>query len=209
MRMVYRFFSIHGSDWLIYMGRDKFENEELLKWGWPEDVWFHAENLSSAHVYLRIPSGSAFDLNSIPGEILEDVCQTVKANSIQGSKMESIRVNYTMWSNLLKTKGMEVGAVSYKSRKQVNTRKVSKDSDIWNRLKKTKEEFEVDLEKERKNRDREENMRKVEQEKANAKLVEEEKRMKQELKEARQYRALDKEQAVTNKTKKNLEDDFW
>ena len=52
----------------IYMGRDKFENEELIKYGWPEDVWFavsrvpiaverrrfHVDDLSSAHVYLRL-----------------------------------------------------------------------------------------------------------------------------------------------------------
>ena len=24
----------------LYMGRDKFENENLIKFGWPEDVWF-------------------------------------------------------------------------------------------------------------------------------------------------------------------------
>jgi predicted ribosome quality control (RQC) complex YloA/Tae2 family protein len=40
---------------VIYMGADKYENEELLKWGFPEDVWFHVDDLSSAHVYLRPP----------------------------------------------------------------------------------------------------------------------------------------------------------
>ena len=39
----------------VYMGRDKFENEELIKHMWPEDVWFHVDDLSSAHVYLRLP----------------------------------------------------------------------------------------------------------------------------------------------------------
>lgn len=29
-------------------------DEDLIKWGWPEDVWFHVDNLSSAHVYLRL-----------------------------------------------------------------------------------------------------------------------------------------------------------
>jgi len=29
-------------------------DEELLKWGWPEDVWFHVDKVSSAHVYLRL-----------------------------------------------------------------------------------------------------------------------------------------------------------
>lgn len=26
-------------DWKIYMGRDKFENEDLIKYGLPHDIW--------------------------------------------------------------------------------------------------------------------------------------------------------------------------
>jgi predicted ribosome quality control (RQC) complex YloA/Tae2 family protein len=37
----------------MYMGEDKYVNEELLKYGFPEDFWFHVDKLSSAHVYLR------------------------------------------------------------------------------------------------------------------------------------------------------------
>ena len=29
-------------------------DEELIRWGWPEDVWFHVDKVSSAHVYLRL-----------------------------------------------------------------------------------------------------------------------------------------------------------
>ena len=32
-------------------------DEELIKWGWPEDVWFHVDKVSSAHVYLRLHPG--------------------------------------------------------------------------------------------------------------------------------------------------------
>jgi len=39
----------------LFVGRDKYENEDLIKWGWPEDVWFHVDNLSSPHVYVRLP----------------------------------------------------------------------------------------------------------------------------------------------------------
>lgn len=46
---------------VIYMGIDKFENEELIKYGWEEDVWFHVEDLSSAHVYLRLKKGETWD----------------------------------------------------------------------------------------------------------------------------------------------------
>lgn len=27
-------------EYIVYMGRDKFENEELIRYGWPEDVWY-------------------------------------------------------------------------------------------------------------------------------------------------------------------------
>ena len=43
------------------MGRDKHENEDLIKWGWPEDVWFHVDKVSSAHVYLRLAPGQSLD----------------------------------------------------------------------------------------------------------------------------------------------------
>lgn len=67
----------------IYMGKDKFENEDLIKFGWEEDVWFHVDNLSSAHVYLRLPEGETWD--KINPELLMDCAQLTKANSIQGS----------------------------------------------------------------------------------------------------------------------------
>lgn len=33
-------------------------DEDLIKWGWPEDVWFHVDKVSSAHVYLRLEAVS-------------------------------------------------------------------------------------------------------------------------------------------------------
>ena len=45
--------------------------------------------------------------------IIEDAAQLVKYNSIQGNKMNDIDVVYTMWGNLHKTEGMEVGQVNF------------------------------------------------------------------------------------------------
>lgn len=42
-----------SDDYLIYMGRDKHENEDLIRYGLSTDVWFHVDDMSSAHVYLR------------------------------------------------------------------------------------------------------------------------------------------------------------
>ncbi|XP_071273379.1 coiled-coil domain-containing protein 25 isoform X15 [Agelaius tricolor] len=81
----------------IYMGKDKYENEDLIKYGWPEDVWFHVDKLSSAHVYLRLHQGQSMD--DIPKEVLSDCAHLVKANSIQGCKLSSVTVVYPIFSH--------------------------------------------------------------------------------------------------------------
>jgi len=123
----------------LFMGEDKHENEELIRWGWPEDVWFHVDKLSSAHVYLRLRPGE--DLTNVPSAIIEEACQLVKDNSIQGRKMPSVDVVYTLWSNLKKTPGMEVGQVGFHDDSQVKLAKnVPRKLEVVKRLEKTKSE---------------------------------------------------------------------
>lgn len=124
-------------DYLIYMGRDKYENEKLLKYALPLDVWFHVDDLSSAHVYLRLPKGKG--LQDIPQDTLEDCCQLVKANSIQGNKVDNLSIVYTPVSNLKKTASMEVGQVGFRDFKAVLKTKVEERVNaIVNRLNATK-----------------------------------------------------------------------
>merc|ERR1739838_969122 len=87
--------------YIIYMGRDKFDNEALIQYGWPEDLWFHVDDLSSAHVYLRLPRGDSFE--TVPEEVVEECASLVKANSIKGCKMTDCKIVYTPWENLKKT----------------------------------------------------------------------------------------------------------
>eukprot|EP00094_Tigriopus_californicus_P013918 TCALIF_13471-PA protein Name:"Similar to ccdc25 Coiled-coil domain-containing protein 25 (Danio rerio)" AED:0.09 eAED:0.14 QI:26/0/0/1/0/0/3/0/143 len=135
------------------MGLDKYENEHLIKWGWPEDVWFHVDKLSSAHVYLRLNE----TLDDVPMAVIEDAAQLVKANSIEGNKMNDIDVVYTLWENLHKTDSMDVGQVGFHRQKEVRKIRVSKRcNDIVNRLKKTKEEKVVNFQEQRDLRDRRE-----------------------------------------------------
>ncbi|XP_058454537.1 coiled-coil domain-containing protein 25-like [Malaya genurostris] len=139
----------------LFMGFDKYENEELIKWGWPEDVWFHVDKVSSAHVYLRLQPGQTLD--DIPSVVLEDACQLVKANSINGNKMNNIDIVYTMWENLKKTPAMEVGQVSFHKDKEVRKMRVEKRvNEIVNRLNKTKREEHPDFRAEREKRDADE-----------------------------------------------------
>jgi predicted ribosome quality control (RQC) complex YloA/Tae2 family protein len=126
------------------MGKDKFENEELLKYGFPIDVWFHVDNLSSAHVYLRMPDGVSFE--TIDKTVLEECCQVVKDNSIEGKKKDKVVVCYTPFENLLKTGDMEIGAVSFKNKELVNHVPITRNKDILKVINKTFLETKVDFE---------------------------------------------------------------
>jgi hypothetical protein len=54
------------------------------------DAKFHVDNLSSAHVYLRLPEGMTWE--TIPQEILTDCAQLTKANSIEGGPISQFWV---------------------------------------------------------------------------------------------------------------------
>ncbi|XP_076670093.1 coiled-coil domain-containing protein 25 [Andrena cerasifolii] len=173
----------------LFMGVDKYENEDLIKWGWPEDVWFHVDKYSSAHVYLRLRLGQTID--DIPTIVLEDAAQLVKANSIEGNKVNDVDVMYTMWSNLKKTQGMEVGQVGFHRDKDVRKIHVPKRlNTVVNRLNKTKRSELVNLRGEREERDRSEreDKKKLLREQKEREKVEE--KRKQDEAEMRSYNSL-------------------
>ncbi|BGO93337.1 hypothetical protein JCM10020v2_005017 [Rhodotorula toruloides] len=123
----------------IYAGKDKFENEVLLKYYQEQDVWVHVDKLSSPHIYIRMPEG--MDWEKIPEKLLVDAGQLVKAGSIQGNK-QAVTIIYTPASNILKRGDFATGASSaFGIEERVNA--------IVNRLNKTKVERQVDHEAEK------------------------------------------------------------
>jgi len=193
----------------IYVGEDKHENEDLIRWGWPEDIWFHVDKLSSAHVYLRLHPNDTID--SIPQAVLDDCAQLVKANSIQGSKQNDLDVVYTPWANLKKTADMGVGQVGFFKQKEVRTIRVERRiNEIVNRLEKTKQDVKKpDLRAQREERDQKErnvNKDKLKEEKRIEKEQEEKKKKDSEL---RSYNSLmDPENMTSNQDKGYDSDDF-
>ncbi|KAK6623018.1 Coiled-coil domain-containing protein 25 [Polyplax serrata] len=179
------------------MGFDKYENEDLIKWGWPEDVWFHVEKVSSAHVYLRLKAGQTID--DIPQAVIEDAAQLVKANSIQGNKMNDVDVVYTMWSNLKKTDAMEVGEVCFFKDKEVRRIRVpERCNEIINRLNKTKKEGHPDFRADREQRDREERELKKKLLRKQKEMEKEEEARKKKEAELRSYSTLFKPENMTS-----------
>jgi len=133
--MVFYFTSSEG--YVMYMGKDKYENEDLIKYGLPEDIWFHVDDHSSAHVYLRLHKDQK--LEDVSPEAIMECAQLVKANSIEGCKLSSCYVVYTRWRNLLKTASMVAGQVSYHNPKNVRRMLVERNNSIVNKINKTKE----------------------------------------------------------------------
>ncbi|KZC11556.1 PREDICTED: coiled-coil domain-containing protein 25 [Dufourea novaeangliae] len=173
----------------LFMGVDKYENDDLIKWGWPEDVWFHIHTYSSAHVYLRLRPGQTID--DIPSTVLEDVAQLVKANSVEGNKLNNVDVVYTMWSNLKKTQGMEVGQVAFHIYKDLRKIHVAKRiNTIINRLNKTKRLEQVNFQAEREQRDRNEREDKKKLQREQKEREKAEEKQKQEEAEIRSYNSL-------------------
>ncbi|KAF6755852.1 cytoplasmic protein [Ephemerocybe angulata] len=194
----------------IYMGRDKVENEELIRYAWPQDVWFHVDKLSSAHVYLRMHEDATWE--TLPEALLIDCAQLVKANSIEGNKKDNITIIYTPGDNLKKTGDMAVGQVSFHNDKKVKRVYIARrDNAIVNRLNKTKVEKEVDHEQERVDRIKKENAVKRaaanERRKAEAELA----KAREAEKAARSYDSLfdvEDEPEAPRKYGRELEEDF-
>ena len=138
MVFVFEGTKVNEHEALIYMGKDKFENESLLRiCQHQRDIWFHVDKYSSAHVYLRLPPPSLDDkkipqkeqkpqgkgkisikssndlLASIPQIWIDECSQLAREGSREGSQHKDICVIYTVCENLAKTGDMDVGTVSF------------------------------------------------------------------------------------------------
>jgi len=207
------FFKTCNEQYIIYMGKDKFENEELIRYGLPHDIWFHVDGLSSAHVYLRGPEELTPD--KIPEDVLEDCLQLVKANSIEGHKLNNVKVVYTPWPNLKKRQSMEVGQVGFHDEKQNHYKTVvKKDNTTVNRINKTRSERPTDIvQKIREAYDKKQKERLKAQKQKEAEERQRQIEEWQKEKQARSYdNLMDEELMETNEDVRakgqNLEDDF-
>ena len=113
------YFTCSDPRYTIYMGRDKYENEELIRYGWPEDLWFHVDKHSSAHVYLRLPREET--IADVPPAIVHECAQLTKLNSIDGCKLNDVTIVYTMWGNLRKTGDMATGQIGFHKKGEVRS----------------------------------------------------------------------------------------
>ena len=147
----------------------------------------------------------------LPKAVITDCAQLVKANSIQGNKMNDVDVVYTMWDNLKKTADMDVGQIGFHSNKAVKKiRLASRENEIVNRLNKTKSaDKEVDFRAEREGRDRREREDKKKQFKKEEDAKKAEEKARKEAAELKSYdRLMVDDNMSSNKDGGNDSDDF-
>lgn len=157
---------------------------------------------------MRLQKGETLD--DIHADVLIDACQLVKANSIQGNKMNNIDIVYTMWENLKKTPSMEVGQIGFHNPKLVRKMRVDRRiNEVVNRLNKTKIEKHPDFQKEREDRDASERQNKKQLLREQKDKEKELMRKRQEEEEQKSYSSLHKvENMSTNYDQNNDSDDF-
>lgn len=194
-------------EYAVFMGRDKFENDELLNHSFPEDIWFHVDKFSSAHIYLRLPLGSidlagvkdkaeakrrmTAALDSIPQQVMNEMCQITRQNSIDGCKQPAVDIVYTPYLNLKKEERMDVGQVGFKDESfRLLVRNVEKDKEMIKTLEKTRQEEKVDFAAAKAARDEEERANRRRANEANKQRQKEEERKFAEEKELKSYSAL-------------------
>lgn len=163
----------------LLMGTDKEENDHLLAQATESVVFFHVDNLPSAHVYLQLEPGQG--LRDVPRPLVHDAAQLCKANSAQGNKLANVVVLYTPGSNLRKTRHMKAGEVGFADTREVLRILVpQRDEKVMERLNSTKTKvLSAKAEREKQQRARQRQMQKAE-------AKQRKRKQRQELQEDRQ-----------------------
>jgi predicted ribosome quality control (RQC) complex YloA/Tae2 family protein len=99
----------------FYIGQDKNENFDVIDKGEPDDIWFHANEISSCHVIAIIPK-----------DILhKDLKYIIKAGALlckkytnKLKKLTNTEIIYTQIKNIEKTE--HSGCVKVKNEKKLN-----------------------------------------------------------------------------------------
>lgn len=209
------------SEHIIYMGKDKHENDPLIHKSHPKNLWFHVDKHSSAHLYLKLDpeqQNKKFEDVKLDEDLLMQIGQLTKANSIKANKLNNITIIYTPVDNLQSDGLMDVGTVTFVNPQKIKRIHIAKkDNSIVNKLNKTKtemltEEFVNQLEEELRawNRAKKEQQRAAEQE------------SKEVLKRYEEQKKLNKDPYADLFTEENLrassnefrnknwvEDEFW
>lgn len=91
-------FFFNGINYSIKIGRNKTENDHLVKTSAKTDIWFHVNNASSSHVVLL----NTEKLNTIPKQVIKRCACLCKSNSSSKSEIKC-EIIYAEMANVMPT----------------------------------------------------------------------------------------------------------
>jgi predicted ribosome quality control (RQC) complex YloA/Tae2 family protein len=94
--------------YIIKVGTSAKENWELIDNSYPEDLWFHLDEFSSAHVVVSQDTNSQEEI-FYPNQIVLLASDYCKLNSANSKNLCKVKIVYTEIKNL--KKGKEIGSV--------------------------------------------------------------------------------------------------
>ena len=101
-----------NKEFIIFIGKNKYDNWKLIDNAKSSDIWFHVENNSSSHVILQ----TDISLNKIPKQVVKRCACLCKSKSSSKS-IKNCSIIYTTISNI--TKGDIVGQVIVNNKKTI------------------------------------------------------------------------------------------
>jgi predicted ribosome quality control (RQC) complex YloA/Tae2 family protein len=94
-------FEWKGVEYFFHIGRNQYENSNLIDGANPWDVWFHVDGCPSSHVILEVEEGSG-GLRNIPLTVLKRGAILCKQHS-KSKSIANCKIMYTLVMNLEKT----------------------------------------------------------------------------------------------------------
>ena len=105
-------FTVENIDYIIFIGKNKYSNYNLIDASKDTDIWFHTEEGASPHVILQ----TELPINKIPIQVIKRCACLCKSHS-KSKSIKKCSIIYTTINNIIKT-GI-IGQVISK-----NTRKI-------------------------------------------------------------------------------------
>jgi len=87
-------------EFIFYIGKNQNENFEVIDKGTSNDLWFHANNISSSHVVCCIPD--VFSKKELQ-YIIKVGALLCKNNTNKLKSMKNVEIIYTYIKNVIKT----------------------------------------------------------------------------------------------------------
>ena len=91
-------FGHNSIEYIIQIGKNKYDNFDIIDQANSTDIWFHVEGLPSCHVILKTEE----KMRAIPHQVIKRCAYLCKINS-KAKSLKACDISYTTIDNVTKT----------------------------------------------------------------------------------------------------------